>query len=179
MFSSYLPSILNTQPVSSLLKTKYIFSQEDRRLFVSKVKSKMYHYWLFLNKFQNFVMVKTILTELIGSIDETPKITFYSTTYCFNLIGPYADSVYKLTCPSVCISLFGNHASRLTRDLWSKGVLLILKFQEDGIFFQRSWMIFVFFKNLKLGFWVFASHPTVHSGEVSRGRVCGCGCLRK
>ena len=30
----------------------------------------------------------------------------------------------------------------------------------------------------KLGFWVFAKQPTVHSGGVSRGRVHGCGCWR-
>ena len=28
------------------------------------------------------------------------------------------------------------------------------------------------------GLWVIAYQPTVHNGEVCRGRVCGCGCWR-
>ena len=34
------------------------------------------------------------------------------------------------------------------------------------------------FLSLSLGLGFVANQPTVHSGVISRGRVCGCGCWR-
>ena len=46
----------------------------------------------------------------------------------------------------------------------------------DVLFFAVL-LIFCILKK-KFFFGVFANHSTVHSGGVSRGRVCGCGCWR-
>ena len=36
-----------------------------------------------------------------------------------------------------------------------------------------------FLRTKKIGFGVFGNHPTVHSGGVTMGSVCGCDYLRK
>ena len=66
-----------------------------------------------------------------------------------------------------------NNASLLTRDLWSKGKFLIFGFRTMRSFSELCNDFFCVFQNI--WFWVFATHLTVHSGGVSRGRVCGCG----
>ena len=67
--------------------------------------------------------------------------------------------VYIGVCPSHLI----NDASRWTRDLWTKGVLLILGFRKTELFLKLC-NDFLCFKK-KLGFGVFAKHPTVYSGS--------------
>ena len=51
----------------------------------------------------------------------------------------------------------GNHASRWIRDLWSKGVLLILAYFQTFLSFYVLDDFFRFSK--KSGFWVFLVHP--------------------
>ena len=53
----------------------------------------------------------------------------------------------------------GNHASRWIKDLWWKGVSLILAYFQTFLSFCVLDDFFLFFKNL--GFWVFLVHPTV------------------
>ena len=59
----------------------------------------------------------------------------------------------------------GNHASRWIRDLWSKGILLILGIFLDVFEFLRFGWLFLFSKNV--GFGVFFIHPTVKSVLLS------------
>ena len=85
--------------------------------------------------------------------------------------------MYKSRCPSVCLckSHLGNDASRLTRDLLSKGVSLILEFRKAGFFFKAlRW-----FSVKKNVFWV-SLRTTLRCivGELPRGgsvavAVCG------
>ena len=76
------------------------------------------------------------------------------------------NSVYKLRCPSIVCRMLssplGNNASRWTRDLWSKSVMLILANQKTVKFLECFDDFFGFF-----GF------VLVHCGGVSRGKVCG------
>ena len=57
----------------------------------------------------------------------------------------------------------GNHASRWIRDIWSKGVSLILEIFLDVFEFRVIFSIF----QKKMGFWVFLVHPTVVSVLLS------------
>ena len=57
----------------------------------------------------------------------------------------------------------GNHASWWIRDLWSKGVSLILAY---FLWVFAFWMIFFRFSK-NFGFWVFLVHPTVVSVLLS------------
>ena len=59
----------------------------------------------------------------------------------------------------------GNHASRWIRDLWSKGISLILAYLSTFLSFCVLDDFFRFSK--KLGFWVFLVHPTVVSVLLS------------
>ena len=60
----------------------------------------------------------------------------------------------------------GNHASRWIRDLWSKGVSLILAYISRRFWLFAFWMIFSLFQK-KIGFRVFLVHPTVVSVLLS------------
>ena len=71
-----------------------------------------------------------------------------------------------------------NHASRWMRDLWSKGISLILAYlKKFFIFFANFDEFFRFSK--KFGFWLFLVHPTVVLVLLSAGfrdalsPVCG------
>ena len=64
----------------------------------------------------------------------------------------------------------GNPALPWTRNLWSKSLLLILANIDQKIIFL---LLFFFFISS------FANQPPVHSGGVSRRRICGCGCWRR
>ena len=59
--------------------------------------------------------------------------------------------------------------SRWTRDLWSKGVTLILGFRKEEFLLELCDDSLRFSNTWAFGF--FANHPTVHSGGVIKGRV--------
>ena len=77
---------------------------------------------------QNCDITFTCLTQRFKLFSSWPSLFI-----CF-LMGPYANSVYKSQCPSVYLSYLGNGTSRWTRDLWSKGVSLILGFRKPHFY---------------------------------------------
>ena len=103
------------------------------------------------------------------------RITFI---FCFHRIGPQTDLVYKLQCPWRNIVLFWVHFLNvfllpLTKVLGQSYQLqkcFLHKSNERNVVSEytilaRKW------SKIEVDLLVFANHPTVHSGGVSRGRV--------
>ena len=84
----------------------------------------------------------------------------------YHEIGLKAVSVYKLRCQSVCLGFCAGIWNHLDcRLLVKEHINIVAKLRNLLCYFPKT--------NIS----VLANQPTVHSGGVSRGRVCGCSCL--
>ena len=109
----------------------------------------------------------------LGKVLEISVLKFEH--FCLEVVLNCHATKSFFCCCWFCLTKHGgNHAFRWIRDLWSKGISLILACADTiCIFFLR----FHDFLRFSI-FFGFRSHPTVDNGWVSRGRVCGCGYWR-
>ena len=111
---------------------------------------------------------------------------FYNFYWCGPLSRcPCASLCVCVSVPKVVIVVYAQMVRKLVF-LIRKNVLYGFKDSKywrtsklHGWFKNIFWPFYHFDDFLRfeffLRFWVFTNQPTVHSGEVNRGRVCGCG----
>ena len=129
----------------------------------------------FLMGFQMFSKEPNVITN-----ENKRKPSWLSTCLTFKMfsLNRPLGLFSLLVAMSVChvLSPPGNHASGWTRDLWSKSVSLILPNWKKGYF---TGGLMIYWKEEEEKIRGGCLGVLVHSGEVSRGRKCGCGCWRR
>ena len=95
---------------------------------------------------------------------------------CIVKSEPFLINRYKLTCPthgSIELVMTTGRKLKLRPHghFWSKGVSLKLQKLRNPFFWWKVGIIFLGFEKV-FGFGLLANQSTVHSGGVSRGRVC-------